>query len=293
MNAGIGGTCLRCGAPYDADDTVCYTCGAPIGETQGNTQPVRAVKAMRASGASAPLAADGVDVEPEGTAEGAERAAPPRAAESVPPEVDISRITVGSMPVVRPLPTPQARPRRWLWPLVAAVCVVVLAVLSGALYVSRTLNTPPPVAHQTRYSDPSGRFHFVRPALWSISSSGEGGVTLTDSDGASVVQVIVAMPGVDDVPQDAKAYTDQLASPAAGGGAPLAASGPRNVAEVQWEQRVGTVTGSDGAVRRVLLLVTQHAGSLYVIRCSSPLASFDATDNLVFEPLLSSFAFDG
>lgn len=299
MNA--GGRCLRCGAPYDPDDTVCYTCGAPIGETQGNTQPVRAVKVGRGS-TSAPLAEDGAAPEEtarrapasgalgaEGTAGNAEKEA------SAPPEVDVSRITVGSMPAVRPaaVSLSASRPRRRVWPLVLVACAVVLAALGGALYATRALNPPaPPVAHQTRYDDPSGRFHFVRPALWGFSSSGESGVTLTDSSGASVVQIIVAAPGVGGVPQNAAAYADQLAATAASGGQPLAAQAARTIAGEQWEQRAGSVTGSDGAVRQVLLLVTEHGGSLYAIRCTSPLASFEATDNLVFEPLLSSFAFD-
>lgn len=297
MNA--GGKCLRCGAPYEPDDTVCYTCGAPIGETQGNTQPVRAVKVARASSSSsAPLAAEGATPEetparePVPGAGGAEDGAEDTEA-SAPPEVDVSRITVGSMPAVRPAPSPAPQPRRRVWPLVLVACVVVLAALGGALYASRALNPPPPpVAHQTRYSDPGGRFHFVRPALWSVSSSDHSGVTLTDSDGASVVQISIAAPGVGDVPRDATAYADQLATAAANGGEPLVAQATRAIAGEQWEQRAGPVTGSDGAVRQVLLLVTQHAGNFYVIRCSSPLASFQATDNLVFEPLLSSFAFD-
>jgi hypothetical protein len=289
----VGGRCLRCGAPYEPDDTVCYTCGAPIGETQGNTQPVRAVKVARGS-EPVPLADDGGTPEETAEREPAQGTAGNTAEEATaPPEVDISRITVGSMPAVRPAPVSAPRAKRRVWPLVLVACVVVLAALGGALYATRALNPPsPPVAHQTRYSDPNGRFHFVRPALWNISSSGESGVTLTDSSGASVVQIIVAAPGMGDVPQDATRYADQLAAAAGNGGQPLAAQTARTLAGAHWEQRVGPVTGSDGAVRRVLLLVTEHGGSLYAIRCTSPLASFEATDNLVFEPLLSSFTFD-
>ena len=39
-----GGTCLRCGKPYEPEDTVCYSCGAPIGETKTPTQPIRTMR---------------------------------------------------------------------------------------------------------------------------------------------------------------------------------------------------------------------------------------------------------
>jgi hypothetical protein len=54
---------------------------------------------------------------------------------------------------------------------------------------------------------------------------------------------------------------------------------------------VGDVTGRDGVVREVHVHVTEHSGWLYVIELSSPISSFDSIDNLVYQPLLDSFAF--
>ncbi|MFI5272925.1 MAG: zinc ribbon domain-containing protein [Ktedonobacterales bacterium] len=269
-----GRTCLRCGAPYEPDDTVCYACGAPIGETQGDTAPVKAIRRPAAA-----LSDDSTVAESSGA----------------PPEVDLSRITVGSMPAVRPseASAPSAhgahRGRGWVLALVAGALLVAVAAVAGALYAGRAFNTAPPVTHETIYRDPGGRFHFTRPTLWTVSPAA-GGLLLTDSDGASSLSLSIVTPGVAGVAADAKTYADHLAGQSAG--QPLAPLRQRVIAGAAWEQREGQVTGADGAVRETLLLVTVHDGDLYVITCTSPVASFDATNNLVFSPLLDSFAFD-
>ena len=288
MNA--GGTCLRCGAPYEPDDTVCYHCGAPIGETEGDTAPVKVVRVNKPGAndpsldapADAPLA-------PQGEGPGVK----------TPPEVDPARITVGSAAAMRSaIAGPPAEPlvprvhrgrRAWLVMVIAAA--LALAALGGALYARRGAPTAPPVAQQTTYADPSGRFHFLRPALWSATPTADG-VALTDSGGTSSVTIAVLTPGTTGIPAgiSAAAYADQLARQQ-GGTPPLGPLAARQIAGASWEQREGRVTGPDGAVRETLLLVALHAGDLYVVTCTSPVASFGATQNLVFDPLLGSFVF--
>jgi hypothetical protein len=296
-----GGTCLRCGTPYEPDDTVCYHCGAPIGESEGDTAPVRVVR-VNGSTNAAPAAADA-----EGQAAAA--VAPPAPGgqgenagvdSAEPQEVDISRITVGSARTAHPAsgaapfaaPIRRARGRRFPW--VAAILVIVaviVAALAGALFARQGTTTTPPVARQTLYTDPAGRFSFQRPALWSVTRT-TSGVSLTDSSGSSSVVVALATPGVAGVPADMSAttYADQLARQL-GGATPLAALPARTIGGAQWERREGQVTGADGAVRETLVLVTEHDGTLYAITCTSPVANFAATTNLVFDPLLGSFAF--
>lgn len=288
MNAG-GGTCLRCGTPYEPDDTVCYHCGAPIGETEGDTAPVKIVRVNKpAAGNALPEATEAPS-------------APQREGSGVmtPPEIDPARITVGSAAATRPaasttassVTASRAHRGRRAWLFVVIVAALALAAGGGAVYALHSATPAPPVAQQATYTDPSGRFHFLRPALWSATPNASG-VALTDSDGTSSVTVVVVTPGSAGVPAgiSAAAYADQLARQQ-GGATPLGPLAARQIAGVQWEQREGRVTGADGAVRETLLLVTLHAGDLYAIICTSPVASFGATQNLVFNPLLGSFVF--
>lgn len=258
------GICLRCGAPYDADDTVCYSCGAPIGETQSPTQPVRAVRAPK----SAPESAPEPDPEPPTPA------APPPASPK--------------LPVWQPpQPSPAAKRRRALWPAIALICVVTLAILGGAAYISHAVHSGPPVANQTLYRDPQHRFQFTHPTLWTPTSTTDG-VTMSDSNGASTATIHVVQPAP---PLTAASYATQLAQ-APEMQPPLASAPQQTIAGAVWEQRTGQVTGQDGAVRQIVLLVTVHDGAAYVIQFSSPISSYSATNTLVYQPLLASFAFD-
>jgi hypothetical protein len=249
--------CLRCRAPHEPDATVCLSCGAPIGETKSTTQPVRAIKVPTpevAAKTSAPASASG-------------------AAASAPSSAGVA-VAAGAAPATR---------GKRQWPIVLLICLLVLAVLAGAAYAVRTLTAAPPVASQTTYHDPQHRFSFQRPALWLVSPNPDGGVTVSDTAGSSTAKIAVLAASA---ATSAKAYADQRAQQVG-----IGADTPRVIAGEQWEQRSGTVTGSDGAQRQYVLLVTVHGGQLYSIECASPVASFDGTNTLVFQPLLASFTF--
>jgi hypothetical protein len=247
-------TCLRCGSPYEPNQTVCFTCGAPIGETRSSTQPVPAVKIPRPATEPAPEL---------------ERSA------SVPVHA-----AVPSVPATPGAAPPRGR-RRWL--VVALAVVLVLAVAGGLAYAVRVLTAGPPVARQSLYQDPQHRFRLQRPTLWLVTPLPDG-VSLTDTDGASTVRVTVDLPPTPG--ETARAAADALAAQLG-----LSAAPPEQIAGQSWEQRSGQVTGTDGAVREEIVLVTLHGGQLYTIQLSSPVASYEGTNNLVFEPLLASFAF--
>lgn len=268
MEGEVAGNCLRCGAPYGPDDTVCYTCGAPIGETRANTQPVKAVRPTQR-----PAPAD------EAPTPAPEAARPTRA--------DPPRLTVGSIPVpaTPPAPSPVAKTRgRLRGVVVAALCLVLIAAASGAVAVLRQLTAAPPVAHQTTYADPQGRFTLTRPALWKVAETPTG-VTLTDSTSVSTAAVTI-----EDAAPGATAQTVADARAARQG---LAAAPSRRVAGEQWEVRSGQVTGQDGVLREDVLLVRVHGGAIYTIEFLCPIASYDATNRLVYQPLLDSFRFNG
>ena len=256
--SGDGETCLRCGAVYEPGQTVCFKCGAPIGETRASTQPVPAVKVPRAEERGQPALATA------GTAAGV-------------------ATTPAAVPTSIAAPTVPRVPRaRRSGIVVVLVCILVLAAGGGAAYVVRGLTAAPPVASTSVYHDPRHQFSFQRPALWLVTPASEG-VAMTDSSGASTAQVSVAAPQAGET---AQSHAQSLAARLG-----LSAASVQQIAGEQWEQRSGQVTGADGAVRQVAVYVTLHAGELYTIQCSSPIASYDSTNNLVFAPMLASFTF--
>lgn len=257
-------TCLRCGAPYETGATVCLTCGAPIGETQTPTQPVRALNVPRATNAPAPAS---------------------QSAQTSTASVTVATATAAtSSGAAAPAPTTPATGKRRLGVVgIALVSLLILVVLGGAAYTIRALTAAPPVAHETIYRDPQHRFRFQRPALWLVTPNASG-VTLSDSDGTSTAKIDLPSPPS---PATAKAYADQLAAQDN-----LTATISQQIAGEQWEQRLGQVTGTDGAVREVVIFVTVHNAQLYVIKFTCPVATYDSINNLVYQPLLASFAFD-
>lgn len=253
------GVCLRCGKPYDAGDTVCYSCGAPIGETQTPTQPVRAVRRPPPP----------------------EPPEPPQPPQPAPPQP--ASAPAQTLPAVATASVPEPAPGRGrVWPRVLLLCVVVLAALGGAAYAMQKLTAAPPVASSTLYQDAGHRFRFQRPTLWTLATS-NAGVTLTDSDGVSTARVLAAEPASGEV---AAAHADALAKQDG-----LQAAPSRDFAGETWQQRAGQVAGADGVVRQEVILVAERNGTLYTIQFSSPVATFTSLDNLVFQPLLDSFAF--
>lgn len=257
------GTCLRCGAPYEPGQTVCFKCGAPIGETRASTQPVPAVKVPRATEPSQPAATP---------AAGA-------------PGLPVAMQTTSSPAAhAQREPRRESKRRRGGF-IVLLVCVLVLAAGGGAAYAVRTLNAPASVSSITVYADPQQRFSFHRPTLWLVTPSPDG-VLMTDSDGASTAKVTVTTPAANETAQiHAQSLAAQL------GLSDATPQVPQQIAGQQWEQRSGQVTGSDGAVRQMVVYVTLHSGLLYTIQLSSPVASYSSTNNLVFQPLLASFSF--
>ena len=252
-----GGICLRCGAPYEADATVCYSCGAPIGETRSNTQPVPAMRRIKPDEAEA---------------------------SSLLPVELVAAAPSASVQMSRPLPSAARRRKRPLWPVLLLACVVVLGAFGGAAYVLRLVTASPNVSQQTLYRDPQHRFSFQRPTLWQVSAL-DSGVSLSDGTGTSTAAVTVRAASGDD---SAVSAADAIAAPLK-----LATQPEQVIGGASWEQRAGQATGPDGAVRQYVVLATLRAGQIYTIEFSSPVASYAATNTLVYEPLLNTFAFGG
>jgi len=252
-----GGICLRCGAPYEAEATVCYSCGAPIGETRSNTQPVPAMRRIKPDGAEASSSPPAT----QGTA---------------------SSSPVMPVPMSRPLPRPARGRKRPLWPVLLLACVLVLAAFGGAAYVLRLVTASPNVSQQTLYRDPEHRFSFQRPTLWQVSATGSG-VSLSDTNGTRTAVVAVRAANGD---EGAASAADAIAAPLK-----LMSEPAQVIGGASWEQRAGQATGSDGAVRQYVVLATLRAGEIYTIEFSSPVASYAVTNTLVYQPLLNSFVF--
>lgn len=189
--------------------------------------------------------------------------------------------SAASQPAAPPPPMP--RKPRW-WPIVLVALVAALAVGGSAAYLVRALTAAPPVAHSQIYHDPDHRFHFTRPTLWNLTPRSDG-VLLTDSEGINSLTLTISTPTPG---QDASAAAAALAK-----GEKLATMATQQFAGATWEVRSGVHTDPDGATRQTTLYVTLHDGDLYTITCVSPLASYNSTNNLVYQPLLASFAFDG
>ncbi len=246
--------CLRCGALCDEDATVCFTCGAPLGEVKTPTQPVPIPRLPKQEQAPEP--------------------APP----SQPP---VSTGTIATLK--KPKAEVELPRRKRRWPVFVLLGMLALALVGGGAYVLRAVLAAPPVAHSVVYRDPQQRFHFTRPNLWVLTAA-PNGVLLTDSGGTSSLRLTISTPGTG---EDAIKHAAAIAA-----SENLNNAAPQTYAGETWEQRTGVVTGSDGVVRQELLLVTEHEGLLYTIECAAPLSSFDSTNNLVFQPLLTSFTFD-
>jgi hypothetical protein len=251
-----GGTCLRCGKPYEPEDTVCYSCGAPIGETKTPTQPIRTVRTPPAVEPSQPV--------------------PTTATTSV---ARVSR----SLVATRQTPDSIRGRRRRLW-LGLSIVVLALVAAGGGFYLVRGLTAGPPVSSQSTYRDSRYHFSFREPTLWTALQT-DNGVELSDSDGTSTAVIDVFQIGT---PQTATNYADKEASETGLGPAP-----EQQIGGVTWEQRSGLVTDlTDGAVHKVLLFVTVHNGLFFTITFTCPIASYMQISVIVYQPLLASFTFE-
>jgi hypothetical protein len=252
-------TCLRCGAVYEAGAVVCFKCGAPIGEISTPTQPITRQLATPPS----PTLTPSTEAE-----ESSKKKKTPRA-KAVKP----------SRP---PRPPEVARTQRRLLLRVTLFAALAIVAFGVGVWGVRALTAGPPVPHQVVYQDPAHRFRLSRPGLWSATPETDG-VLLADSSGASSVRVTVR--------PDIGAETAKTAADAVATQRNMTAAQPVTVADTSWEQRVGQVTGRDGAVRQVTIDVTVHGGYVYIIDMESPLATYSSVDTLVFQPALASFQF--
>lgn len=254
--------CLRCGAPYDEGATVCFTCGASIGELETPTQPVRAPQRP-------------APAEPAAR----EQPAAPATAVAASPSPASRPLTVGGASYRAPV---APAPRHINWPLVIVTLVVIAGLATGGVIAARALLAGKPVSTTTVYHDPQRRFSFAEPTLWTVTTNAQGAL-LTDSSGANTITISVtaAQSG-----QAAGLVADTLAQQQGLHSAPDASIGGD-----QWQQRTGSVTGQDGATRIVTLYVDVRGGALYTIETSSPTSVADSMASLVYQPLLASFRF--
>lgn len=266
--------CLRCGAPYDEGATVCFTCGASIGELETPTQPVRAPRRPAAEPAPVAVAAEAAS---SATSQAEQQATP--MAPSSPPSPP-RPLTVGTS--YHPVAVAPRPPRRVRWPLVIGALVVVALLAAGGAIGARALLATPPVSKTTVYHDPQARFSFKEPTLWTVTPRADGAL-LADSSGANTLTISVAAAQAG---QTAPGVADTLAAQQG-----LQSAAPEQIAGDQWEQRTGSVTGADGATRVVTLYVDIHAGLVYTIQTSSPSSVADSENTLVYQPLLASFTF--
>jgi len=280
-----GQTCLRCGTPYDDGATVCFTCGAPIGEIETPTQPVRTPTfAAHAASTTRELAAVTSSAAPAAGVDLASRPAAPDSSGRVSMKVGGGRTT-------SPVASATIRGRAWRrWPVLALVTLVVLAFLGGGAIELRALLAGSPVPKAQVYHDPQQRFHFTRPTLWQVTTQPTGAL-VTDSDGIDSAQIRVGPVPTPTPPHktapDAVQIADALATQLGG----LQNAPAQTFAGASWEQRAGTITGTDGAVREDVVLVTIHDAQVYSLILSSPTSSYDNINNLVYQPLLASFQF--
>jgi hypothetical protein len=249
-------TCLRCGATWPQGAVVCFKCGAPIGETAVNTQPVSTLSA------SPPPPPELVaEIEAENAAYAAQEQRPRR-------------------PALTPA---QRRARTAMWLRLARNVAIVAVVLGLGVWAYRTVTATPPVPSKVTYHDPQHRFSLSRPALW-VATAESDGVLLTD--GAGTCSLRVSMRPAGKAETSARAIADALAASQSLSGAP-----GETIGGVKWEQRGGTHAGVDGVTRQTAIFVTLRQGTVSQITETCPLVSFSGTDNLVFAPARASFSF--
>jgi hypothetical protein len=242
--------CEQCGAPYLAGVTICYSCGAAIGDAEDPTKPVSVPVHLRARTATVPMS----------------------------PVVPASSVSANAAPPR--LPWRQRIDTR-VRPLSAVLLgFSLLLVVAGLLVLNQRL-IPAQVPASNVYRDPTHRFHVTQPALWQAAPYA-GGVVFSDATGVTQVLINVAPdPYGETAPVRAEALRQALG---------LSAASDVVASSLTWSKAVGTVTSASGAESEMLVLVSQRGDSLYIVECTSPAASFDANMRLVFLPLVHSLA---
>jgi hypothetical protein len=308
--AASASTCEQCGASVEEDATVCFTCGAAIGDIETPTQPVPVPRFLRTQILTEVTL---VPEEAPATSTTAEATVPPRGAEMLAHGVDGDRgpevPAHGSRSTEVPESTPPIKragaaetlariaavPRqlaadaqqlaqaarrasRLSWTLLG---ISVVVIMLGLVVLSYRL-IPGSVPAETIYRDPQGRFSFVQPALWHTAPATDS-VTVMDATGISSVRVTVTL-----------AHGQETAAQAAdlvGASDGAISAAIVHIGGVAWEEREGTVPLADGTTRYVDVFVTEHDSSFYIVECSTLAATYPTTNQLIFQPLLRSFAF--
>ena len=108
-------------------------------------------------------------------------------------------------------------------------------------------------------------------------------MTLTDATGISSVRVTVTLAQGQETAGQAADLVG--AADGASSAAVVHSSG------VAWEEREGPVSQADGTTRYVDIFVTERDSLLYIVECSTLAATYATTNQLIFQPLLRSFAF--
>jgi hypothetical protein len=304
-------TCEQCGAPVEEDATVCFVCGAAIGDSETPTRPVPVPRFLRTKILTEvtlvpdvpPLTearASASSPEPSASAPSAPLgAAPPTPLTPFPSQgrehgvMPAPRVTrAGATETLARLAavprqiatdaTQLARSARQAsrlsWALLAASVVVIalgLVVLSYRLI-------PGGVPAESVYRDPQGRFSFVQPALWQAAPANDS-VLLTDATGISAARVTVTL-----------AHGQQTAAQAAdlvGASDGVDRATTVHIGGVAWEERDGMVPLADGTTRYADVFVTEHDSSFYIVEFSTLAATYPTTNQLIFQPLLRSFTF--
>jgi hypothetical protein len=202
-------------------------------------------------------------------------------------------------------PLPERARRNWLLPItVLVLCVVLAAAAIGALLIAHgngstgnaratvttsSTTTPGIPAGFKTYIDAATHVRFLLPSSWKTSGSvgASTGLIAFNSDQTNGL-VIKQYSFVGD---NTAAANGALAG-AAGSGTLSNKTGPANVklAGATWVQEAGDIT-SGGVTLHMVVLVTTHGQSTYLIGYYAVKSSFDTANRTTFQPIVRSFTF--
>ena len=202
------------------------------------------------------------------------------------------------------------RPRRSLGGLVTVVLVaMILLVAGGGVYMlvqnHAHTSTPPGVRVTTAatatpgipqgfkaYSDDAAHIRFAIPQGWTTtgSPSGSTGLQVMSSDQNNLI-LVKQFNFAGSSSSDVGAANGALAG-AAGSGGVTNKQGPTNVqfAGETWVQVSGDES-PNGTHIHMVILVSTHKGSTYLIGFASVISAFDSANSHYFQPMRNSFTF--